>query len=258
MNSLLRIYALAANTFREAIRNKLLYALLGFGILMIGSGVVVSTLSYVEVDEILQDVGMGAIRFFSAGIAIFVGIGLIHNEVDRRTIFTILSKPVSRSEFLIGKWAGLTFTVWLELALMGVAFALVSKLAGAPLGLDHALAVLLIGFELMVLVAVATFFSAFTTPMLAALFTVGLWIIGHLSRDLYALGQQSDVQSVTRISEFVFVLMPDFEVFNKTLEAVHGLPIAASEVGLALVYALGYTASTLIMGSMIFSRRDFK
>ena len=258
MKSLLRIYALATNTFREAIRNKLLYALLGFGILMIGSGVLVSSLSYVEVDEILQDVGMGAIRFFSSGIAIFVGIGLIHNEVERRTIFTILSKPVSRSEFLIGKWAGLTFTVWLQLALMGLAFAIVSMLAGAPLGLDHALAVIMIGFELMVLVAVATLFSSFTTPILAALFTVGIWTIGHVSRDLYALGQQSDVASVTRMSEFIFALVPDFEVFNKTLEAVHGLPVEASEVGLALVYALGYTTCTLILGSIIFSRRDFK
>ena len=104
MNSLLRIHALASNTIREAIRNKLLYTLLGFAIVMIGSGVLIATLSYVEVDEILQDVGFGAIRFFSAGIAIFVGIGLISGEVDRRTIFTILSKPVSRGEFLMGKF----------------------------------------------------------------------------------------------------------------------------------------------------------
>ncbi|MFK7894272.1 MAG: ABC transporter permease [Myxococcota bacterium] len=258
MNALSRISALAMNTFREALRNKLLYALLGFGILMIGSGVIVSTLSYVEVDEILQDVGMASIRLFSSGIAIFVGIGLIHNEVDRRTIFTILSKPVSRSEFLIGKWAGLVGTVWLELLLMGFAFAVVSMLAGAPLGADHAIAVGLIGLELMVLVAIATFFSSFTTPILAALFTVGLWVIGHLSRDLYALGQQSDLASVTRASEFIFVLMPDFEVFNKTLEAVHGLPIDGGEVGLALVYGIGYSVCILMLSSMVFSRRDFK
>ncbi|MEM9175098.1 MAG: ABC transporter permease subunit, partial [Myxococcota bacterium] len=182
MGPLLRIHALASNTFREAIRNKLLYTLLGFSFLMIASGVLLATLSYVEVDEILQDMGMAAIRFFSAGIATFVGIGLIHNEVDRRTIFTILSKPVSRSEFLLGKWAGLTFTVWLQLALMGLAFAIVSALAGAPLHGDHFLAIALIGLELMVLVAIATLFSAFTTPMLAALFTIGLWMIGHLTR----------------------------------------------------------------------------
>ena len=258
MNSLSRIYALANNTFREAIRNKLLYTLLGFSVVMIASGVVVATLSYVEVHEILQDMGLAAIRFFSAGIAIFVGIGLIHNEVERRTIFTILSKPVSRNEFLVGKWAGLTFTVWLQLALMAGAFALVSYLAGAPLGVDHFVAISLIGLELMVIVAIATFFSAFTTPMLAALFSIGLWMIGHLSRDLHALGQQSDVESVTAMANFLFVLMPDFEVFNKTLEAVHGLPIDAGEIGLAFVYAAGYTICTLILGTMVFSRRDFK
>ncbi len=258
MSSLVRIQALATNTFREAIRNKLLYTLLGFGILMIGSGVLLATLSYVAVNEILQDMGMAAIRFFSAGIAIFVGIGLIHNEVDRRTIFTILSKPVSRSEFLIGKWAGLTFTVWLQLALMSLAFGIVSWTAGAPLGWDHGVAIALMGLELMLLVAIATLFSAFTTPMLAALFTVGIWMIGHLSRDFRALGEQSDLESVSKMADIVFVAMPDFEVFNKTLEAVHGLPILASEIQMAIVYAFGYTVCTLILGSMIFSRRDFK
>ncbi len=258
MGKLLRIQTLASNTIREAIRNKLLYTLLGFAVVMIGSGVVISTLSYVEVDEILQDIGMAAIRFFSAGIAIFVGIGLIHGEVDRRTIFTILSKPVSRTEFLIGKFVGLTLTVWLQLLLMALAFGLVSWLAGASLGWSHGIAILLIGFELMVLVAIATVFSSFTTPMLAALFTVGFWLIGHLSRDLYALSQQSDEGSVSTMAGWIFRLLPDFEVFNKTLEAVHGLPISTAEIGMAFVYAIGYTICTLTLGSIIFNRRDFK
>ena len=258
MNRLSRISALAFNTLREAIRNKLLYTLLGFGILMIGAGVLLASLSYVEVDEILQDMGLAAIRFFGAGIAIFVGIGLIYGEVDRRTIFTILSKPVSRTEFLVGKFAGLTLTVWLQLALMSLAFAGVSSLAGAPLGLGHAAAIFLIGLELMVLVAVATLFSAFTTPMLAALFTVGIWLIGHLSRDLYALGRQGDDAAVSTMADWIFRVMPDFEVFNKTLEAVHGLPIDRGEVGMAIVYAIGYIVGTLTLGSMIFARRDFK
>lgn len=258
MSALVRIHALATNTFREAIRNKLLYTLLGFGVVMIASGVVLSSLSYVEVDEILQDMGMGAIRFFSAGIAIFVGIGLIHNEVDRRTIFTILSKPVSRTEFLVGKWAGLTVTVWIQLALMGVAFAIVSALAGAPLTGAHALAIVLVGLELMVLVAIATLFSSFTTPMLAAFFAIGLWLIGHLTRDLYALGQQSELEGVTAMAGFVHAVMPDLEVFNKTLEAVHGLPVPLEEVGLAAVYAAGYSICTLFLAALIFARRDFK
>ena len=258
MKSLVRIHALAANTFREAIRNKLLYTLLGFSIAMIGAGVLLSTLSYVEVDEILQDMGMAAIRLFSSGIAIFVGIGLIHDEVERRTIFTILSKPVSRGEFLVGKWAGLTFTVWLQLVLMAVAFALVSWLAGAPLTVEHAVAIALIGFELMVLVAVATFFSSFTTTMLSAFFSVGLWLIGHLSRDLYLLGQQSDQASVTRIASALYAVLPDFEVFNKSLEAVHGLPIHGFEIGFALLYAVGYSGLILVLAATVFRRRDLK
>ena len=258
MKSLVRIHALAANTFREAIRNKLLYTLLGFSIAMIGAGVLLSTLSYVEVDEILQDMGMAAIRLFSSGIAIFVGIGLIHDEVERRTIFTILSKPVSRGEFLVGKWAGLTFTVWLQLVLMAVAFALVSWLAGAPLTVDHAVAIALIGFELMVLVALATFFSSFTTTMLSAFFSGGLWLIGHLSRDLYLLGQQSDQASVTRIASALYAVLPDFEVFNKSLEAVHGLPIHGFEIGFALLYAVGYSGLILVLAATVFRRRDLK
>lgn len=258
MKSLVRIHALAANTFREAIRNKLLYALLAFSIVLIGAGVLLATLSYVEVDEILQDMGMAAIRLFSAGIAMFVGAGLVHNEVDRRTVFTILSKPVSRSEFLIGKWAGLTFTVWLQLVLMAIAFATVSSLAGAPVELDHGLAIALIGLELMVVVAIATLFSCFTTPMLASFYTFGLWLIGHLSRDLYLLGQQSDQPSMPGLSAALYAVLPDFEVFNKTLEAVHGLPIRGYEVGFAVLYAIGYSGAVLVLASTIFARRDLK
>ena len=258
MKSLVRIHALAANTFREAIRNKLLYSLLAFSIVMIGAGVLLATLSYVEVEEILQDMGMAAIRLFSAGIAIFVGVGLIHNEVERRTIYTILSKPVSRSEFLVGKWAGLTFTVWSQLLLMAIAFAVVSSLAGASLTVDHGWAIALIGLELMVLVAIATFFSSFTTPMLASLYTFGLWLIGHLSRDLYLLGQQSDRDSVGRLAATLYAVLPDFEIFNKTLEAVHGRPIQDFEIGFAVLYAVGYSGVTLVAAGAIFDRRDLK
>ena len=86
----------------------------------------------------------------------------------------------------------------------------------------------------------------------------GFWLIGHLSRDLYALGQQSDLASVSSMVEWIFRVLPDFEVFNKTLEAVHGLPIEMHEVGMAIVYAIGYMICLLTLGSMIFSRRDFK
>ena len=158
---------------------------------LIGTGLIISSISYVERSKILQDVGLASIRLFSVGIAIFVGVGLIHGEIYRRTIYTILSKPVSRSEFLVGKYVGLVMTIWLQLAIMTAAFILVSLWAGAPLDGGHASALVLIAMELAIVVAVATLFSAFTTPMLASLFTLGIYMMGHLSRDLLQIGLQS-------------------------------------------------------------------
>jgi ABC-type transport system involved in multi-copper enzyme maturation permease subunit len=254
----LRIGTLAHNTIREAIRNKLLYTLLFFAIALIGTGVLVSMLSYVESERILQDVGLAAIRLMSVGIAVFVGVGLIHGEVKSRTIYTILSKPVSRVEFLLGKYTGLVATTWLMLVVMGVAFAGVSLACGAPLDMGHLTAFFLIGMELVVMVAVATLFSAFTTPMLASLFTVGVYLLGHLSRDLRLLGEQAQGELLRPIANFLFELLPDLESFNVTIQAVHQLPIPAAEVGWAVVYGSCYAAGLLICASYLFSRRDFR
>ena len=192
MISLERIAAIATNTVRDAVRSRVLYVLLFFALVLIGTGVLLSALSYVERDRILQDVGLASIRLFGAAIAIFVGVGLIHKEVDRRTIFTILSKPVSRTDFLVGKVAGRVVTLRIQLAIMSAGFVAISLLAGAPLAMQHAQALVLVGMELCVLVAVATLFSSFTTPMLASLFTAGFYVIGHLTRDLRELGARTE------------------------------------------------------------------
>jgi len=255
---LLRIGTIAHNTIREAIRNKLLYTLLFFAIALIGTGVLVSTLSYVEGERILQDVGLAAIRLMSVGIAVFVGVGLIHGEVERRTIYTILSKPVSRVEFLLGKYVGLVLTTWLMLVVMGLAFAGVSLGYGAPLDSGHAIAFGLVAMELVVMVAVATLFSAFTTPMLASLFTVGVYLLGHLSRDLRQLGEKGELESLRPVTSFLFEVLPDLESFNLTIEAVHQLPIDPGATLAAVVYGIGYAVLLLALASFLFSRRDFR
>jgi ABC-type transport system involved in multi-copper enzyme maturation permease subunit len=256
--TLIRIWTIASNTIREAIRNKLLYTLLFFGITLIGTGVLVSTLSYVEGARIVQDVGLAAVRLMGVGIAVFVGVGLIHGEIDRRTIYTILSKPVSRVEFLLGKYLGLVLTTWLMLVVMGLAFAGVSLGYGAPLRPEHAAAFGLIGMELVVMVAVASLFSSFTTPMLASLFTVGFYLVGHLTRDLRQLGSQSDIEGLKAVSNFLYRLLPDLESFNLTIQAVHGLPIPASEIGWPIVYGFGYALVLLFFAACVFARRDFR
>ena len=258
MTSAVRVGVIAANTVREAIRSRVLYTLLFFAVLLIGTGVLLSTLTYVEGERILQSIGLAAIRLFGAAIAIFVGIGLIHREVERRTIYTILSKPISRSEFLLGKTLGLVATIWLQLAIMGAAFAIVSRLAGAPLTHQIALAIGLAAVELAVIVSLAALFSSFTTPMLAALFTTGLYVLGHLSRDLRDIGARSEDETVRFVAKALYRLLPDLESFNLTTQALHALPVSGHEVALAALYGAGYAAALLVLAVVVFDRRDFK
>lgn len=253
-----RIWTIGLNTMREAIRNKLLYTLLFFAIVMIGTGVIVGSISYVEGSRILQDVGLASIRLFSTGIAIFVGVGLIYSEVYRRTIYTILSKPVSRAEFLVGKFVGLVMTIWLQLVIMSAAFIAVSLSSGAPIDSGHFYALALLGVELAVVVAVATLFSAFTTPMLASFFTLGIYMMGHLSRNLLQIGEQGESESMRQLTRVIYEIVPDLESFNLSVQAVHQLPIATSEVVLPVLYAVGYIAALLFAATFIFERRDFK
>ena len=253
-----RIAAIAHNTVREAVRSKVLYALLFFAMAIIATGVLLSVLSYVERERILQDVGLAAIRIFSAMIAIFVGIGLLHREVDRRTIFTILSKPIGRGEFLLGKYLGLVATLCLQILVMGLCFAAVSLLAGAPLSATHVAAIAMVAVEMALVVALALFFSAFTTPMLAAFFTGGIVLIGYATRDLRILGERSEVASVQLITEGLYRFAPDLEAFDLSIHATHALPIEGADLLLPLLYAFGYVVLLLLAATWVFEQRDFR
>ena len=258
MTSFYRIFALATNTVRQAIRSRLLYTLLLFGLVLIGTSVAVSSLSYVERERIVQDVGLASIRLFGVGIAIFVGVGLIHGEIDRRTIYTLLSKPLSRKEFIVGKYLGLLLTVWMQLFIMSAAFLLVPWSVGAPLEGGHLAALGLIGVELMVVVAMATLFSSFTTPLLASLFSVGIYVAGQLTRDMRQLGSQSGDAGVGMLTDTLYRILPDLQSFNLTIQAVHGLAIPASEIWLPVLYGMGYSALLLGLAILLFERRDLR
>ena len=253
-----RVLTIAWNTGREAVRSKLLYTLLFFALLLICASLALAGISYVERERILQDISLASIRFFAIAISIFVGVGLIHKEVDRRTVYTILSKPLSRGEFLIGKYVGLVATLWLQAAIMVAAFAAVSLLRGAPLGAGHAAAFALLAVELAVVVAIATLFSAFTTPLLATLFAGGVWIAGNLTRNLRDLGADSELGLVRQATALLYGVLPDLSSFNLSIEAVHGLPLTASDVWLPVAYGSAYVAIVLVCAVSIFERRDLK
>ena len=255
---IVRIWAIAGNTAREAIRNKLLYTFLFFALAMMLFGVVLATISYVERERMMQDFAFASIRLFSVAIAIFVGVGLIHKDIDRRTVYTILSKPLSRAEFLIGKFTGLVLIIWLQVAIMALFFAGVSLLMGAPLGFTHLAALALTAVELAIVVAFATLFSSFTTPLLASFFSCGIWLAGQLSRDLRDHGADSSSALVREATAWMHRILPDLESFNLSIQASHGLPIAASDIWLPALYGAGYVAIILASATLIFERRDFR
>jgi ABC-type transport system involved in multi-copper enzyme maturation permease subunit len=253
-----RILTIAWNTGREAIRSRLLYTLFFFALVLIFASLILANISYVERNRILQDIGMASIRFFSVAIAIFVGVGLIHKEVERRTVYTILSKPLSRGEFLLGKYVGLVGTLWLQAAIMVAAFAALTLLRGVSLEAGHAAAFGLLAMELAVMVAIATFFSAFTTPLLASLFTGGVWIAGNLTRNLRDIGAESQVEVVRLTTSLLHRVLPDLAGFNLSIEAAHGLPVAASDFWLPALYGAAYVTFVLVCAVTVFERRDFK
>jgi len=257
VTGIMPILAIATNTFREAIRNRILYTLLFFAVLLIASGILLGSLSFVDSDRIFQSVGLAAIRIFGTAIAIFVGIGLIYKEIERRTIFTILSKPISRGSFLIGKYVGLVATVWLQVLLMGLAFAVVSLSIGAPFGQAHLAQFGLLLGELALVLAIATLFCSFSTPILSCLFATGLVVVGHLTRDLRVIGADSQLESVKQVTALAYRVLPDLEGFDLSLVALHGLSFEMAQVWVPLLYGACYSATLLLLAVCIIDRRDF-
>ena len=185
------IQVIALNTFREAVRDKILYAMLVFALVLIGGSLLVAELTIGEYEKIIKDLGLSLISIFGLMIAIFVGIGLVYKEIERKTIYTIASKPVPRWQFLLGKYLGLVLTLAAEVSIMGLGFALILQLSGAGERLVLLPALWLTFVELLVVTAIAILFSCFSTPTLSALFTLGLRSFYLRLRSLFTLGLRS-------------------------------------------------------------------
>lgn len=254
----MKIQAIALNTFREAVRDKILYSLLFFAILMIGGSVLVADLTIGEYEKIIRDIGLAAISVFGLLIAIFIGIGLIYKEIERKTIYTIASKPVARWEFLVGKYLGLLATLATEVFIMAIAFWLTLTVMDAQGTTSLFPAIWLTFVEMAVVTAVATLFGCFTSPMLSALFTIGITLIGKLSQDLRAVGEASESAVVQVGTEVAYRVLPDLSRFDLRTEAAYSIPVEWEYVAYATSYGLAYSAALLVLASLIFRLRDFK
>ncbi len=250
------IFAIALNTFKETLRDKVFYNLLVFAILMIGSSVLLGTLTIGEQSKIIKDIGLASIDLFGVLIAIFIGVGLVSKEIEKRTIYTIIAKPVHRYQFLLGRYLGLVFTMWVNTGVMVTAFCLVLILSGVMPDGGIVKAVGLIAVAQLVILSAAMLFSTFTTPTLSGIFTLSLYVIGVLAPDLKAMGSKLSGLSQDLVTG-IYYLLPNLALFNVKGEAVHGVPISVDYMLMTIGYGLMYAALVLLLSCILFQRRDF-
>ncbi len=256
-----RIFAIARNAFREAVRDRVLYNLVVFVLLLIAGAIFLSEISAGQEAKIIVDLGLSAILLFGVFIAIFVGVGLVYKEIERRTLYAILSKPVGRGEFLLGKYVGLCLTLLVNVAIMGVglSLALVCVQRGwDPLILRIWPAILLIYVELVILTGVAMLFSAFSTPALSALLAFFVFVIGHFSADLKTLANSLGSAPSRWVFTGLYYLLPNFANYNAISAAAHGQVTDGRAIVAAVGYGLIYVGVLLAATSLVFSRRNLK
>jgi ABC-type transport system involved in multi-copper enzyme maturation permease subunit len=254
----MKIPAIALNTFREAVRDRILYTILAFALLLIGASAILASLSIGQEGRIVKDLGLASSSLFGTFIAIFLGIGLVFKEIERRTIYVIIGKPIHRFQFLLGKYIGLVLTLFLTVGVMallvtGLAWAIDGHWTAGLLG-----AAALDFLSLIIVTAVALVFSTFSTPTLSAIFTLAVFVIGRLSGDLKLFADQFGGTGLRLIIDGIYMILPDLSRFHIGTQIVNGLPLDPREIAWTVMYGLAYILMLLLLAIGIFQRRDFK
>jgi len=256
-----RVRAIAINTFRESVRDRVLYNLILFVLVLVTASIFVSDLSLDMESQFTAALGLSAMLMFGAVIAIFIGVGLVYKEIDKRTIYGLLSKPVHRHEFIIGKYVGLCLTLLVNSLVMVLATELAILYVNRKFVLLHT-AVLaascLVYLELPLLVAVALMFSSFSTPMLSALFSFAVYVIGHFSKDLLEMAALSNSATTRALLTALYYVLPNLSNFGFITEASHGRVVPLNTAVAATAYAIVYIGILLSAAMLIFQKRNFK
>ncbi len=253
----IRINAIALNTFREAIRHRILYLLLVFAVAMISFAQILSLLTVGSEEKIIKDFGLASIDLFGVLTAVFIGIGLVSREIERRTVYTLLAKPLHRFEFILGKYAGLSLTLLVNTTVMTAWFFLVLSVKGmfdAQLGI----AVLLLLFQFLLITALAVLFSCLSTPILASVMTLALYIIGHLLWSLDLLSARLSSESGRVLCRTLYYLLPNLGNFDVKGEVVHGLSVSSGRVLWATLYLVVYGSAILWTACAVFERKELQ
>jgi ABC-type transport system involved in multi-copper enzyme maturation permease subunit len=252
------LLAVATNTFREAVRDKVLHSILFFAGLLLLVSLGMREITIGDQAKVVRGVAMGGISLMGAIIAIFLGVGLVWKEIEKKTIYTLASKPIPRWTLLLGKYVGLWITLAAEVAALTAMYAVI---VGSQQGIPDPqvfLAMAMLMGELTLLCAWATLFSTFSAPTTASAYSLCIYFIGHFADDLRHFGEKSDSPAFRELALGLYRVLPNLEVFNIRAEAVHGIAVPASEVAWAAAYGAGYTAAVLAVAMWVFERRDFK
>ena len=254
-----RIFVIATNTFREAVRDRVLYNLVLFVFLLTVSAIFLGELTSGQEARTIVNLGLSAILLFGTFISIFVGVSLVSKEIEKRTVYSIFSKPVGRGEFIIGKYFGLCLTLLVNILVMGVGVSLaLVYVGGKNLALSIWGAILLIFLELAIITAVAVLFSSFSSPALSALLSFFVFIIGHFSASLNDLAKSLGSTFAQYFFATIYYLLPNLSHFSFIANSAHGDFPPASMIGGAILYAIVYIGILLALTLLIFSRRNFK
>lgn len=256
-----RAWIVALNTFREAVRDRVLYNLVFFALAMIAASILVGQVSIGIEEMVIVSLGLSAISVIGLLMAVFIGVGLVSKEMDKRTLYALLAKPVRRWEFLLGKFGGLVLTLAVNTAAMAVGLFLALKLvktSGAALEAPVLVAVYFILLKLALVVALALLFSCFTTPLLSILYTAGLYIAGLFITEMRTLQGERMSQALRAVLRWLSYLLPNFENFDVMAAAAHGRAIPGMLIAQNTAYAALYCAIVLTAAAAIFTRRNLK
>jgi len=255
-----RVSVVAMNVFRDVIRDRVLYLTGLYAVLFVAACALMPYIAAGTENQILLDLGLSAIGVLSLLVAIFVGTGLVSKEIEKRTVFVLISKPISYSEFIVGKHLGLSAVLAVLIAIMAIVYLGVLSFYRIPYPVDSIIvATLYQFFEVSLITAIAILFGVFASPLLATLFTFSVYLMGHLSRDLLALGGIAKNQTVQHVIEGIYLLLPDLARLDLKNQAIYGIDLLPPFPDLLInaVYGWVYTIVLLAIATLIFSRRQF-
>lgn len=255
-----RMATICLHTFKESVRERVLYNLVAFALLLIGAAILFGKISVGIEQIVLVNLSLSSITVFGVLMAIFIGIGLVSKEIERRTIYNILSKPVRRAEFIIGKYFGLLLTLVINTAVMTAGFYLALLYEKGHLESSDLLvleAVYLILLQLALVVGLALFFSCLSTPILSAVFTFCLYVIGNFLSDIRSFGQQTASVLAEKLSIALYYLLPNFNNFDVAAQTAHGQAVPGFLVVSDSLYALLYATILVSAAILIFEEREF-